>query len=148
MTLQDFYIYGTGKSSNTRINWLFYRRTKKKTITKSNISRRKINAVKKFKNIYSFNISIKSDKHRCLLNLPNLDVKTLFRSDSLSTKYINMDRRNHVAKATGKRHKSKKFQASLNATDKLGSKKTARYVNNKFALIPLDVDHHMFQYQI
>ena len=38
----------------------FFRRTKNKTITKSNRSRRKTNAVKKFKPIYSFNISIKS----------------------------------------------------------------------------------------
>ena len=109
--------------------WLFSRRTKKKTITKRNRNRRKKNAVKKFKPIYSFNISIKSDKDICLLNLPNLVVKILGRSDILSKKDINMDCRNHGVKATGKRHKSKLFRASLNATGKFGSKKTVHYVN-------------------
>ena len=50
------------KSSNTRISWLFYRQTKNKPITKSSINRRKTNAVKTFKLIYSFNVSINSEK--------------------------------------------------------------------------------------
>ena len=77
----------------------FFRRTKNKNITKSNRSRRKTKSVKNFKPIYSFNISIKSDKHRCLLNLPNLYFKTLGRSDSLSKKDTKMDCRNNVVKA-------------------------------------------------
>ena len=122
MEFQDFYRCFTGKIRNTRINWFFSRRTKKKNITKSNISRRKTKAVKKFKKIHSLNIIIKSDKSRCLLNLTNLVVNTLGRSDSLSKKYIKMDCINHVVKASGKIYKSKWFRASLNATDKLVSK--------------------------
>ena len=123
MAFQYFYIFGTGKISNIRINWFFSRRTKNKTITNSNRSRRKTKVVNKFKPIYSFNISIRSDKHRCLLNLPNIVVKTLGRSGSLSNKDIKMDCINRVVKATGKKHKSKWFRASLNATYKLVSKK-------------------------
>ena len=63
VVFQDFYICGTGRIINTRINWLFSRQTKKRTITKSNRSRRKTKSVKNFKPIYYFNISIKSDKH-------------------------------------------------------------------------------------
>ena len=126
----------------------FSRQTKKKTITKSNRSRRGKKAVKEFKSIYSFNISIKSEKHRFLLNRTNLVVKTFVRSDSLSKKEIKMDCRNHVVKETGKRHKSKWFRASLNATDKLGSKKTVHYVNYKLALMPLNVEHCRFQDQV
>ena len=148
MAFQYFYICGTGKSSNTRINWLFYRQTKKKPITKSNINRSKTNAVKTFKLIHSFNVSIKSDKHRCLLNLPNLVVKTLGRSESISKKDINMECRNHVVRSTGKRHKSEWFRELLNATDKLGSKKTVHYFNDKLDLMPLNVEHRRFQDQI
>ena len=84
MAFQDFYICGTDKISNTGINWMFSRQTKKKTITKSNRSRKKKKAVKKSKPIYSINVSIKSDKHICLLDLPNLVVNKLGRSDILS----------------------------------------------------------------
>ena len=59
-----------------------------------------------------------------------------------------MDLRNHVVKATEKRHKTKWFQASLNATDKLGSKKTVHYANYKLAFIPLNVEHLRFQDQV
>ena len=69
------------------------------------------NAVKKFKPIHSFNISIKSDKRRCLLNLPNLVVKTLSRYDIISKKYIKMYFINHVVKVAGGKHKSKWLQA-------------------------------------
>ena len=148
VSFQYFYICGTSKISNTRINWLFSIRTKNKTITKSNRNIRKTNAVKKFKPIYSFNISVKSDTHRCLLNLSNLDVKTLDKSDRLSKKDIKMDCRNNVLKEKEKRHKSKLFQASLNATDKLGSKKMLIYVNDKLALMPLNVDYRRSQDQI
>ena len=76
--------------------------------------------------------------------LPSLVVETLGRSDSLSKKYINMDCINHVVKATGKRHKLKWFQASLNATDKLGSKKTVHDVNDNLDYMPLNVEHCRF----
>ena len=148
MALKYFYICGTGKISNTIINWLISRRTKKKTINKSNRIRRKTNAVKKFKPKYSFSISIKSCKHIFLLNLPNLFVNTLGRSDSLSKKYINMDCRYHVVKVTGEIHKSKLFRASLNATDKLGSLKKIHCVNDNLTLMPLNVEHRRFQDQI
>ena len=105
MVFQYFYICGTGKRKNIRIDWGFKRQTKKKTITKINRSRRGEKAVKKFKLIHSFIINIKSYKHRCLLILPNLVVKTLVRSDILSKKDIRMYFRNHVVKATGKKHK-------------------------------------------
>ena len=123
MEFQDFYRCGTGKISNTRINWLFSRGTKEKNITKSNIIIRQTKSVKNFKSINSFNISIRSDKYRYLLNLTNLVVKTLVRSESLSKKYINMDFRNYVVKAAGKKHKSKWFRESLSATDNWALKK-------------------------
>ena len=71
----------------------------------------------------------------------------LGRYDSLSKKDINMDCINHVVKAAGK-HKSKWFRASLSATDKLGSKNNVHNVNDKLALMPLNVDHIRFQYQV
>ena len=74
------------KSATQESNILFSRQAKKKNITKSNTSRRKTKVVKDFKPIDSFNISIKYDKHRCLLNLINLVVKTLGRSDILLKK--------------------------------------------------------------
>ena len=127
---------------------VFPRQTKNKTITKRNIIIKKKNVVNKFKPIYSFNISIRSDKHRCLLKVPNLVVKTLGRSNRLSKKDINMESINHVVNTTGKIHKSKCFRASLNATEKLGYKKTVHYVNERLALMPLNVEHHNFQAQI
>ena len=120
MAFQYFYICGTGKISNTIINF-FKRQTKKKTITKSSRSRKKTKAVKKFKPIYSLNIIIKSEKHILILNLPKLVVRTLVRSERLSKKYIKMDCRNHVVEATGKIHKPKWFKGSLNATERLVS---------------------------
>ena len=89
----------------TQESTVFSRKTKNKTITKSNRSRKKTNTLKKFKTIYSFNISINSDKHRCFLNLSNIVVKTLCRSDTISKKYTKMDFINHVVKATEKKHK-------------------------------------------
>ena len=100
MAFQYFYRCGAGKSINKRIKWFYYRQTKKETITKSNISRRKTKALKEFKPIYSFNISIKSGKNICILNLPKIVVKTLGRYDRLSKKDINMDCSNHVVKET------------------------------------------------
>ena len=61
---------------------------------------------------------------------------------------IKMDCINNVVKAAGKKHKSKWFRASLNATEKLVSKKNVHYVNDKLALIPLNMDHSRFQYQV
>ena len=58
-----------------------------------------------------------------------------------------MDCINHVVKASGK-HKSKWFRASLNDTDKLGSKTNVHYVNDKLDFMNLNVEHHMFQYQL
>ena len=72
--------------SETQESTIFSRGNKKKTITKSNISRGKTKAVQNFKQIYSFNIIIKSCKHRCLLKFPNLGVNALGLSDSLSNK--------------------------------------------------------------
>ena len=74
------------KSATQESTGFFSRLTKNNTITKSKISRRKTKAVKKFKPIDYVNINIKSDKHRCLLNLPNLVLKILGRSDIPSKK--------------------------------------------------------------
>ena len=148
VAFQYFYICGTVKRINTILDWLFSRQTKNKTITKSNRSRRKTKAVNKFKPIYYFSIIIKSDKHICLLNLPKLFVDTLGKSDSLSKKDTKMYCRNIVVNAAGKIHNSKWFWASLNDTDKLVSKKTVHYVNEKLALVPLNVDHVRFQDQV
>ena len=59
-----------------------------------------------------------------------------------------MDCINHVVKAAVKKHKSKWFQASLNTTYKLGSKKTVHSVNENLALMPLNVEHRRFQDQV
>ena len=59
-----------------------------------------------------------------------------------------MDYINHVVKSAGEKHKSKLFRASLNATDKLGSKKTIHYVNDKLALMTLNMEHSRFQDQV
>ena len=64
--------YAALVKSATQESTGFFLYKKKKNITKINRSRRKEKAVKKFKPIYYFNISIKSDKHRFLLNLPKL----------------------------------------------------------------------------
>ena len=109
--------------SATQESTVFSIWTKKKTITSRNISRSRKKSVNKFKPIYSLNISIKPYINRCLLNLPNLVIKKLGSYGSLSNKDINMDCRNRVVKTAGKRHKSKLLRASMNATDKLGSKK-------------------------
>ena len=59
-----------------------------------------------------------------------------------------MDCINYVVKTSGKKHKSKWFQASLNATEKLGSKTTVHCVNAKLALMSLNVEHCRFKYQV
>ena len=90
------------------------------------------------------------------MNLPNLVVKIFIMSESLSNKDIKMDCRNNVVKETGKRHKSKWFRAPMNDNDKLAyeklfimsMKKNVHYVNEKMALMSLNVDHSRFQDQI
>ena len=81
------------------------------------------------------------------MNLPNLVVNILGRSDILSKKDIRMDCRNHVVKSEERRYKSKWFLASLIATGKMGSKKTVHCVNYKLDLMLLNVEHLKFQYQ-